>query len=101
MGKEQIINILLAVLAVVVSFIGYYFYIKAKATKAAESAIDEAEKEDKTGVEKLNEATDAVMLLIPVILRPILKRDVVKGIVQSAFDKIEAYAKKQVAKKKK
>lgn len=101
MPTEIIVNIILGVVAVVAAFAGYYFYIKAKLTKAAESAIDNAEQDDKTGEEKLNEATDSVCALIPTILKPMIKRELVKALVQTAFDKIESYAKKQVEKKSK
>lgn len=101
-----IITILLGILAVVVSFLSYYFYIKGKLYKAAEGAINDAEpdedpEDEKISAQKLDAATDQVYALIPAILKPIIKRDVVKGIVQAAFDRIEAYAKKQVSKNSK
>ena len=99
MKTETILNLILGLLAVAVAFVSYYFYIRAKIQKAAESAIDDAEKDDKTGEEKLDEATDSVCAIIPAVLKPVIKRDFVKAIVQAAFDRIEAYAKKQVEKK--
>ncbi len=48
---------------------------------------------------QVDEATDSVCAIIPAVLKPIIKRDFVKAIVQAAFDRIEAYAKKQVEKK--
>lgn len=101
MKAEIIINLILGILAIVASFVGWYFYVKGKAYKAAEGAVDDAEQDGKTGAEKLEIATDQVYAIIPVVLKPFITKDIVRDIVQAAFDKIEAYAKKQVKKKKK
>ncbi len=101
MNTAEIINIVLGVLSVVVSFVGYYFYIKQKIAKAATEAVNDAEQDGKTGEEKKEIAVTQVYALIPAIYRPIIPRSVVEGIVQAAFDKIEEYAKKQVDKKAK
>lgn len=39
------------------------------------------------------------MLLIPMVVKPFFSCEFVRQVVQAAFDKIEEYAKKQVAKK--
>ncbi len=96
---SYIISIILGVLAAVASFVGYYFYIRSKLAKAAAGAVNDAEKEDKTGAEKLQIAVDQVYALVPAVLKPIISRDIVQGLVQAAFDKIEEYAKKQIEKK--
>jgi len=101
MKAEIIINLILGILAIVASFVGWYFYVKGKAYKAAEGAVDDAEQDGKTGAEKLEIATDQVYAIIPVVLKPFITKDIVRDIVQAAFDKIEAYAEKQVKKKKK
>lgn len=101
MKAEAIINLIFGVIAVVASFVGWYFYIKGKAYKAAEGAVDNAEQDGKTGAEKLEIATDQVYAIIPVVLKPFITKEIVRGIVQAAFDKIESYAKKQVEKNKK
>lgn len=101
MKAEAIINLILGIIAVIASFVGWYFYIKGKAYKAAEGAVDNAEQDGKTGAEKLEIATDQVYAIIPVVLKPFITKEIVRGIVQAAFDKIESYAKKQVEKNKK
>lgn len=101
MKAEIITNLILGILAIVASFVGWYFYVKGKAYKAAEGAVDDAEQDGKTGAEKLEIATEQVYAIIPVVLKPFITKDIVRGIVQAAFDKIEAYAKKQVEKKNK
>lgn len=98
---SQIINIVLGVLAAVISFISYYFYIKSIITKEAAKAIEGAEIDGKTGVEKLEIATAQVYALVPVFLKTIISKNFIKLFVQQVFDKIEEYAKKQIDKKKK
>lgn len=96
---EIILTVALGVLAVIATFISYYFYVRKKAQEAAEGAIDEAEQDDKSGEEKLEIATEQVYAIIPAILKGILTKNMIRKIVQSAFDRIERYAKKQVSKK--
>lgn len=98
----KIINIAIPILAVLMTFVGYYFYIKSQAEKAASVAINKTEtdtKDGKSGEEKLNEAVEQVYDLIPISARVFVPKPVVRGIVQVAFDNIEEYAKKQIAKK--
>lgn len=100
MTTANIINIVLAVLLFFVYLIGYYFYIRAKLLKAATGAINNAEQDDKTGEEKRAIAVEQIYALVPVFLRPLFSKNILEGIVQAAFDKIEDYAAKQVKKTK-
>jgi len=99
MTTAQIIDIVLGVVAVLVSFVGYYFYIRAKINKAATDAINDAEEPDKIGEEKLEAAVEQIYALVPAILKPILNKTFIAQLIQEAFNKIEEYAKKQLAKK--
>lgn len=101
LGVEAIISLVLAGLALIVTFIGHYFYVRGKLHKAAAGAITNAEQDDKTGEEKLELAVDQVYGLVPASLKVFIHRSSVRKIVQAAFDKIEDYAKKQVEKKSK
>ncbi|MEG1608741.1 MAG: hypothetical protein RR348_02625 [Clostridia bacterium] len=95
-----VINVALGFAAVIISFVSYFFYVKSILEKAATGAIDSAEIDGKKGVEKLDIATEQVFALVPTFLKIVITRDIVKNMVQDAFDKIEAYAKKQILKKK-
>ena len=101
MTTSVIINIILGIVAVLISFVSYYFYIKGVLQKAANDAINDAEHDGTTGEEKLDLATSTVYALIPKFMRSIITKTFVKGLVQSAFDKIDAYAKQQIDKDKK
>ena len=93
-----IINIGLALLLLVVVCVAFYFYILGKVYKEGADAINEAEQDDKEGKEKLDLAVSHIYDAIPAVLRPIITRTVITGIVQMLFDKIEAYARKQAKK---
>ncbi|MCM1368220.1 MAG: polymorphic toxin-type HINT domain-containing protein [Roseburia sp.] len=101
LGIEAIISLVLAGLTLIVIFISHYVYVRGKLHKAAAGAITNAEQDDKTGEEKLEIAVDQVYSLVPTSLKVFIHRSSVRKIVQSAFDKIEDYAKKQVEKKSK
>ena len=93
-----IINIGLALLLLVVVCVAFYFYILGKVYKQGADAINDAEQDDKEGKEKLELAVSRIYDAIPAVLRPIITRTVITGIVQMLFDKIEAYARKQAKK---
>lgn len=99
MGLNDILTIVFAVLSLVGTFVSFYFKVKSDIIKAANDAINNAEVSNKTGEEKLAIAVAQVLALVPAILKPFLTESVVEKLVQMAFDKIEDYAKKQVAKK--
>lgn len=79
MTIAQIVNIILGVLSVVISFIGYYFYIRQKVSQAATNAVNDAEQDGKTGKEKLQAATEQVYAIIPAVMKPIIPRTVWRG----------------------
>lgn len=95
MDITMILTIVFGVVAVVVTFLSYYFKIKSKIQSAAEDAINMAEELDKIGEEKLLIAVEQVYGLIPAVTKPFISKEVVKGLVQITFDKMEEYALKQ------
>lgn len=97
--NETLLTIIFGVLAVIGYFLSYYFHIKAKIYAATEKAVDEAEQDDKVAAEKMELAVNQIYDLIPAILKPLFSKEVIKGIVQNAFNSIESYAKKQIEKK--
>ena len=94
-----IINIVLAIAAVVLAFIGYYFYIKNKILATLNGEISDEEDSKAKAEAKLQEVVERLQPLVPTVLKPLLTQKVLEALVQAAFDKIEEYAAKQVAKK--
>ena len=90
-----ILTILFGILTIGAVFVGYYLAIKNKIRNAAETAINMAEELDKIGAEKLEDATERVYALVPMVLRPLLTKSMTRDIIQYVFDEMEAYALKQ------
>lgn len=94
-----ILNILVAVAAVVLAFVGYYFYVKNKIQAALNGEINDEENSEAKAEAKRQEVVERLQALVPAVLKPFLTQKVLTALVQAAFDKIEEYAAKQVAKK--
>lgn len=91
----EILSIVFAALTAVGGFVSYYFYIRNKIQKQIAAEIDNAESEDKIGEEKMAQVVSALKQLVPVILKPFITDSLIESLVQTAFNAIEAYAKKQ------
>ena len=95
MTVGEILSIVFAVLTAVVGFVSYYFYIRNKIQKQIAAEIENAEDEDTVGEEKMAQVVSALKQLVPVILKPFITDSLIESLVQTAFNAIEAYAKKQ------
>lgn len=100
MNVSEIINIVLVVVTIIATLVGYYFKIKEKVSKEINNLINDAEDGESVGAEKMKSVVDNLYSLVPVPYRGILNKDVLEKMVQLAFDKIEEYAKKQANKNK-
>ena len=92
---EEIFSVIFGLISVMLSFIGYYFYVKSEIYRKTEDAVNNVETEGALGREKLKMATEQLYLTVPSLLKPFFTREQIELIVQGAFDKIEEYAKKQ------
>jgi len=99
MSNESILAIIAGITTVISSCIGYYLHILGMLRGYTAEAIDKAEETLAEGREKLNIAIDRLIERIPAILKPFIQRSWLENLVQSAFDRIESYAKKQQIKK--
>ena len=98
MTVSEIINIVLVALTIISTAIGYYFKVKQTITNKINGLINEAEDTDAIGAEKMEKVVNDLYYFVPVPYRGVLNKDVIQKMVQFAFDKIEAYAQKQVEK---
>lgn len=96
---EKIIAIVSLVLVFTALCLGYYFYVKSKINAAVSDSINDAENLDISGDAKKAEAVAQLAAIVPAVLKPFISEKMLATIVQAAFDKIEAYAKKQIKKK--
>lgn len=95
---QIVINVVLAIAAVVLAFVGYYFYVKNKILATLNGEISDEENSKAKAEAKRQEVVERLQALVPAVLRPFLTQKVLTALVQAAFDKIEEYAAKQAAK---
>ncbi|MBQ5930380.1 MAG: hypothetical protein IIX02_06270 [Clostridia bacterium] len=95
---ETIVNIVLAVLSVAFAFLSYYFEIKNKLIESVNGEISNAEDTDKKNKEKMAFVVEKLKAIVPKPMRFLFTDKALEKIAQTAFDKIEEYAKKQKKK---
>ena len=95
MDFNEILNIVLVLIGVVITFVTYYFKVKNKLQDAVNGSINKAEQEGVSGEDKMNQVVNDLDSLVPIAYRAIFTKDFIQKLVQKAFDKIEEYAKKQ------
>jgi len=96
---ELVLTIAASLCTVAALFISYYLYIKRRIEAEVPGAINGAEDTGMAGAEKFEEAVSTIYNLIPVVVRPFITRGLVETLVQEVFDKMEEYARKQLAQK--
>lgn len=99
MAWSEILSIVMTVLTIVSTVVGYYFNIKNKLQDAVNGKIDEIEGELNNGKDKMEYVVDELYKLVPMAYRKLFNKNVIEKLIQKAFDKIENYAEKQVNKK--
>ena len=95
MDFNEILNIVLVVLGVVITFVTYYFKVKNKLQDAVNGSTNNAEQEAVSGEDKMNQVVNDLYSLVPIAYKGIFNKEFIRKLVQKAFDKIEEYANKQ------
>lgn len=95
---EIIINIILAVLSVAMTYIAFYFDTKRRVQEQVNNKIDMAEDTGEAGAAKMEMVVNSLYKIVPAILKPFLTKAVIQKIAQKAFDEIEKYAERQAKK---
>lgn len=95
-------SVLTTILWVVFGFLVTYFKERVKLVEHAKYAINSAEKQyemyTKAGGEKFKYACSVLTSITPTFLKPFITQSLIEEIVQTAFNGMEAYAKKQLDK---
>ena len=99
MDFNEILNIVLVLIGVLITFVTYYFKVKNKLQDAVNGSINNAEQEGVSGEDKMNQVVNDLYSLVPIAYKGIFNKEFIRKLVQKAFDKIEEYAEKQVNKK--
>lgn len=95
MDFNEILNIVLVLIGVVITFVTYYFKVKNKLQDAVNGSINNAEQEGVSGEDKMNQVVNDLYSLVPIAYKGIFNKEFIRKLVQKAFDKIEEYANKQ------
>ena len=95
MDFNEILNIVLVLIGVVITFVTYYFKVKNKLRDAVNGSINNAEQEGVSGEDKMNQVVNDLYSLVPIAYKGIFNKEFIQKLVQKAFDKIEEYANKQ------
>lgn len=95
MNWELILSIVSCLFTLAAIVISYYLAIRKKIEQEALNAINKAEDTDKIGEEKMQDAVEIVYDIIPAVAKPFISKKLVETIIQSVFDKVEEYARKQ------
>ena len=95
MDFNEILNIVLVLIGVVITFVTYYFKVKNKLQDAVNRSINNAEQEGVSGEDKMNQVVNDLYSLVPIAYKGIFNKEFIRKLVQKAFDKIEEYANKQ------
>lgn len=90
-----ILTIASGLLSLAITFINYYNSVKETIQKAAGDLINAAEDLDEIGEKKMEIAVEQAYALIPQIAKPFFSKPLLQGMLQLAFDQMEAYAIKQ------
>lgn len=96
----MVVEIVLCMLSIILTFFSYYLFIKNKIRQSAEDAVNNAEELDKIGKEKMKIAVAQVRNVIPISLKPFFSEELIEQIIQEIFDKMKCFAEKQVEKEK-
>lgn len=99
MSWSEILSIVMTVLTIISTLLGYYFKIKQKLLDAVNGKIDDAEVDELNGEQKMLYVVNELYKLVPLAYKKIFNKKFIEKLVQKAFDKIENYAEKQVIKK--
>lgn len=95
MNWELILSIVSCLFTLAAIILSYYLAIRKKIEQEALNAINKAEDTDKIGEEKMQDAVEIVYDIIPAVAKPFISKKLIETIIQSVFDKVEEYARKQ------
>lgn len=95
---SEVLNVILAVAIVIGAFVISYFKTNSKFKDKIAALCNYAESQFSKGTDKKQYVIDTIYSIVPIALKPILNKTIIGMMVQSTFDSIEEYAKKQLDK---
>lgn len=95
---SEVLNVIFAVAIVIGAFVISYFKTNSKFKDKIAALCNYAESQFDKGADKKQYVIDTIYSIVPIALKPILNKTIIGMMVQSTFDSIEEYAKKQLDK---
>lgn len=92
---ETILSIVFALLTVALVLYNHYVSIRKKIEGSVLTEINNAEDMDLTGEEKKAYVVETLYKIVPTYYKRIIKKDFIELLVQTTFDEVESFAKKQ------
>lgn len=95
---SEILNFVFAIAIIIGGFVISYFKTNSKFKDKIAALCNFAESQFSKGEDKKQYVVDTIFNIVPFALKPILNKTIIGMMVQSTFDSIEEYAKKQLDK---
>jgi|GEM_PF-5520946 len=92
-------GIFVSIGVIIAYFAIHYLIIRFNLSKAVNEVITNVEDLEAAGKEKMKQAVEHLYGLIPPQLKAFISRAWIESLIQKAFDKMEAFAEKQIEKK--
>jgi len=100
MSVSEIFNIILAVVAAVLTCFECRSSIKNIIVSTANEAINFAENKNLSSSEKMDKAIGFVESKLPAVFKPFVTKEFIRKIIQAAFDKVAKFVSTQDYKNK-
>ena len=81
MDFNEILNIVLVLIGVVITFVTYYFKVKNKLQDAVNGSINNAEQEGISGEDKMNQVVNDLYSLVPIAYKGIFNKEFIRKLV--------------------
>ena len=99
MDFGDILAILVGIISAAVTVFNFYIKFKEEIRKKAGEYIDTAEGMYECGEEKMKTVIKNLSAIIPKVFKPFFTKPKLEQTIQTIFDYMESYAKKQIEKK--
>lgn len=95
---SDVLNVIFAVAIVIGGFVISYFKTNSKFKDKIAALVNYAESKFDDNEKKKQYVIDTIYDIVPVVLKPILNKTIIGMMVQSTFDSIKEYTRKQLDK---
>ncbi len=95
---SEMLNLIFVILIIIGGFVINYFKTNSKFKDKIAALINFAESKFNDGEQKKEYVINTIYSIIPAVFKPILNKTIIGMMIQSTFDSIKEYSKKQLDK---